>query len=83
MLSYCLASGLQNAEKQRQSRPPLTLAPPHADLYLTPVWRDIYLAEAVTRLQQYVQGVNLTTDLVYGMQSLCAYETQAIGVSDL
>jgi len=52
------------------------------DLYLTPVWRDIYLKDATARLQPYVTGLNLTTDLVYGMQSLCAYETQALGISE-
>ncbi|UZJ55613.1 hypothetical protein CBS101457_004933 [Exobasidium rhododendri] len=52
------------------------------DTYLRPVWDPIYLANATTRLQQYVTGLNLTTELVYGMQSLCAYETVALGYSN-
>lgn len=52
------------------------------DTYLRPVWDEIYLANATQRLQQYVTGLNLTTDLVYGMQGLCAYETVALGYSN-
>lgn len=52
------------------------------DTYLRPVWDAIYLANATQRLQQYVTGLNLTTDLVYGMQGLCAYETVALGYSN-
>ncbi|EPQ30302.1 uncharacterized protein PFL1_02418 [Pseudozyma flocculosa PF-1] len=52
------------------------------DTYLRPVWDEIYLANATKRLQPYVDGLNLTTDLVYGMQSLCAYETVTLGYSD-
>ncbi len=50
------------------------------DEYLTPVWEKIYLNKTVKRLQQYT-SLNLTTELVYGMQSLCAYETVAFGYS--
>jgi len=62
-----------------------TLAPYNitiGDTYLRAVWDPIYLANATTRLQQYVAGLNLTTELVYGMQSLCAYETVALGYSN-
>jgi hypothetical protein len=52
------------------------------DTYLRAVWDPIYLANATTRLQQYVTGLNLTTELVYGMQGLCAYETVALGYSN-
>ncbi|KAN0060550.1 hypothetical protein ACQY0O_007005 [Thecaphora frezii] len=52
------------------------------DTYLRPVWDEIYLANATKRLQPHVEGLNLTTSLVYGMQSLCAYETVAQGYSN-
>ena len=51
------------------------------DDYLRPIWDPIYLADATERLQPYVTGLNLTTELVYGMQALCAYETAALGYS--
>lgn len=52
------------------------------DTYLRPVWDPIYLTNATQRLSQYVTGLNLTTELVYGMQGLCAYETVALGYSN-
>lgn len=52
------------------------------DTYLRPIWDPIYLANATERLNQDVTGLNLTTELVYGMQSLCAYETVALGYSN-
>lgn len=52
------------------------------DTYLRPVWDAIYLKNATSRLQKYVQGLTLDTKLVYGMQSLCAYETVALGYSN-
>lgn len=52
------------------------------DTYLTPVWEKIYTKDTITRLQQYVQsGFNVTAKEVYGMQSLCAYETVGLGYS--
>lgn len=52
------------------------------DTYLTPVWEAVYLNKTVPRLQQYIpSGINLTTEMVYGMQSLCAYETVGLGYS--
>ncbi|KAJ3558533.1 hypothetical protein NM688_g871 [Phlebia brevispora] len=45
-------------------------------------WNAIYLKDAVKRLQQYIKGVELTTDVVYAMQNLCAFETVALGYSD-
>lgn len=50
------------------------------DTYLRPVWEKIYLQDAVKRLQPYT-NLNLTTKLVYGFQSLCAYESAALGYS--
>ncbi|KAH9916035.1 histidine phosphatase superfamily [Fomitopsis serialis] len=44
-------------------------------------WTEIYLKGAVERLQQYVDGVELTTTYVSEMQDLCAYETVSIGYS--
>ena len=52
------------------------------DTYSRPIWDEIYLKNATERLGQYVQGLNLTNELVYGMQSLCAYETVSLGYSD-
>jgi hypothetical protein len=49
--------------------------------YLEPQWLSIYLKNATQRLQQYT-SLNLTAELVYGMQSLCPYETQALGFSN-
>ena len=48
---------------------------------LNPIWRKKYLKNALSRIQKQVKGVNLTTDDVYNMQSLCAYETNALGYS--
>lgn len=44
-------------------------------------WTRIYLEDAVVRLQRYIDGVELTPALVSAMQSLCAYETVALGYS--
>ncbi|KAH9836116.1 histidine phosphatase superfamily [Rhodofomes roseus] len=44
-------------------------------------WTEIYLKDTVKRLQQYVDGVELTTTYVSEMQDLCAYETVSIGYS--
>ncbi|KAH9937171.1 histidine phosphatase superfamily [Fomitopsis serialis] len=49
--------------------------------YATGNWTQSYLNATVPRLQQYVTGLNLTTHDVYAMQSLCAYETVALGYS--
>jgi hypothetical protein len=45
-------------------------------------WLSAYLKGAVDRLQEHIQGFMLTPRLVFGMQSLCAYETFALGFSD-
>ena len=50
------------------------------DDYLRPEWDKTYLAAAVERLQPYT-NLNLTIELVYGMQNLCPYETVALGYS--
>ncbi|EST08937.1 Histidine phosphatase superfamily, clade-2 [Kalmanozyma brasiliensis GHG001] len=52
------------------------------DTYLRPTWDAIYLPKPRDRLQQYVSGLELTNEMVYGMQSLCAYETVALGYSN-
>lgn len=52
------------------------------DTYLRPIWDAIYLPNITQRLQQYVQGLELKDEMVYGMQSLCAYETVALGYSN-
>ncbi len=52
------------------------------DTYLRPIWDAIYLPNATARLQQYVSGLTLKDEMVYGMQSLCAYETVALGYSN-
>jgi len=52
------------------------------DSYLRPIWDAIYLPNATHRLQQYVSGLTLTDEMVYGMQSLCAYETVSLGYSN-
>lgn len=52
------------------------------DTYLRPVWDAIYLPTPTQRLQQYISGLTLTHEMVYGMQSLCAYETAALGYSN-
>lgn len=44
-------------------------------------WAAIYLANATARLSPYAPGFNLTVTDVYNMQSLCAYETVALGYS--
>ncbi|KZT05885.1 phosphoglycerate mutase-like protein [Laetiporus sulphureus 93-53] len=45
-------------------------------------WTQIYLRDAVSRLQPYLSGFNLTASDVYAMQQLCAYETVALGYSE-
>ncbi|UZJ55137.1 hypothetical protein CBS101457_004457 [Exobasidium rhododendri] len=45
------------------------------------VWLSKYLDDTVERLQRHIRGFTLTPRLVFGMQSLCAYETFAVGFS--
>ncbi|SNX86142.1 related to 3-phytase A precursor [Melanopsichium pennsylvanicum] len=52
------------------------------DTYLRPIWDNIYLPNITQRLQQYVSGLELKDEMVYGMQSLCAYETVGLGYSN-
>lgn len=47
----------------------------------TAAWTAIYLNKTTARLQRFVRGVDLTTTDTYAMQSLCAYETVALGFS--
>ncbi|KAG5727396.1 3-phytase A [Termitomyces sp. T112] len=44
-------------------------------------WAEIYLVEALARLQPYIKGYALSIEDVYVMQQMCAYETVAIGYS--
>jgi len=45
-------------------------------------WASIYLANATTRINKMITGgLNFTVTDVYNMQSLCAYETVALGYS--
>ncbi|KAI0734593.1 histidine phosphatase superfamily [Fomitopsis betulina] len=49
--------------------------------YASGNWSNVYLNDTVSRLQQYVTGINLTTSDLYAMQQMCAYETVALGYS--
>ncbi|KAI0349614.1 phytase [Trametes cingulata] len=44
-------------------------------------WADIYLQDALARLQPQIHGLHLSIEDVYTMQQLCAYETIALGYS--
>ncbi|KAL1624830.1 hypothetical protein SLS54_003552 [Diplodia seriata] len=44
-------------------------------------WASIYLANATERIQEQVQGLNWTITDSYYAQSLCSYETVALGFS--
>ncbi|KAI5121931.1 hypothetical protein M0805_000260 [Coniferiporia weirii] len=44
-------------------------------------WAEVYLQDALARLQPMVDGINLTLTDVVAMQQLCPYETVALGTS--
>ncbi|KAL5478531.1 hypothetical protein ACEPAI_2715 [Sanghuangporus weigelae] len=44
-------------------------------------WRYIYLQDALARFSLQIEGLNLITSDLVGMQELCAYETNALGTS--
>ncbi|KAJ6587368.1 histidine phosphatase superfamily [Mycena sp. CBHHK59/15] len=44
-------------------------------------WANIYLAPAQKRLAPFISGFNLTISALFDMQSLCSYETVALGYS--
>ncbi|KAJ6616700.1 histidine phosphatase superfamily [Mycena sp. CBHHK59/15] len=44
-------------------------------------WANIYLAPAQKRLAPFISGFNLTISALFDMQSLCSYETVALGFS--
>lgn len=44
-------------------------------------WKGIYLADAVKRLNSYGADFNWTIADAHNAQSLCAYETVALGYS--
>ncbi|WFD42840.1 hypothetical protein MPSI1_001490 [Malassezia psittaci] len=48
---------------------------------LSTEWQKVYTKSAAKRLQKYVQGIKLDSTFIYGMMSLCAYETVALGYS--
>ncbi|KAI0928198.1 hypothetical protein AcW2_004285 [Taiwanofungus camphoratus] len=50
-------------------------------LFYVQQWTSVYLKNTLTRLAPQMSGYNLTTEDVYTMQQLCAYETVAIGYS--
>ena len=61
---------------------------PNSDLYVneggtnaTTKWYEIYLADATKRLHKLAPGFNWTAEDSYNAQSLCAYETVALGYS--
>ncbi|KZT07051.1 phosphoglycerate mutase-like protein [Laetiporus sulphureus 93-53] len=45
-------------------------------------WTEIYLKDAVERLQQHIDGVALDASIVHDMQEMCACETVSIGYSE-
>ena len=49
---------------------------------ILPIWRQQYLNKTIPRIQNQVQGVNFTYNDVYNMQSMCAYELNALGYSN-
>ncbi|KAF5375037.1 hypothetical protein D9758_000392 [Tetrapyrgos nigripes] len=44
-------------------------------------WIQLYLAPAQERLSPFIEGFNLTIADIYNMQTLCPYETVALGYS--
>lgn len=48
---------------------------------LTQQWLDTYLTPARGRLQEDLEGIELTTTDVWSMQAMCAYEMVALGGS--
>ncbi|KAG1792165.1 phosphoglycerate mutase-like protein [Suillus plorans] len=44
-------------------------------------WIEVYLKDTVPRLQQYLHGFDLDVQDIYAMQTLCAFETVALGYS--
>ncbi|WFD01578.1 hypothetical protein MOBT1_000248 [Malassezia obtusa] len=49
---------------------------------LSSEWQKVYLKDAIQRLQKDLKGVKLDEKLLYGMMSICAYETVVMGYSD-
>ncbi|KAJ6603264.1 phosphoglycerate mutase-like protein [Mycena vulgaris] len=44
-------------------------------------WAEIYLVPAQKRLSPFISGIELSISQLFSMQSLCAYETVALGYS--
>ncbi|KAJ2891454.1 histidine acid phosphatase [Zalerion maritima] len=45
------------------------------------IWIQKYLKDATTRINDLIEGIDLTADDVYAMQTMCPYETVAYGFS--
>ena len=45
-------------------------------------WQKVYLKDAIQRLQGNLKGIELDETMVYGMMSICAYETVVMGFSN-
>ena len=45
-------------------------------------WQKVYLKDAIQRLQGDLKGIELDETMVYGMMSICAYETVVMGFSN-
>lgn len=48
---------------------------------LSSQWQEVYTQAPIKRIQPMIPGVKLTPSLMYGMMSLCPYETVAVGSS--
>jgi hypothetical protein len=48
--------------------------------YYVRKWANIYLKDALPRIQSQLDGFNLTIEDVYTMQQMCAYEVTALHV---
>lgn len=49
---------------------------------LSSEWQKVYLKNPIHRLQKHLKGIKLDEKLVYGMMSICAYETAVMGYSE-
>lgn len=49
---------------------------------LSTEWQQVYTKAPIDRLQPMMPGVKLTPNLMYGMMSMCPYETVGLGYSN-
>ncbi|KAL9057901.1 MAG: hypothetical protein Q9162_002028 [Coniocarpon cinnabarinum] len=75
------SDGYNNSLAGYDNCPGSNLPPSEGGTNATTQWASIYLADATQRINSQVQGLNFTVSDVYNMQSLCAYETVALGYS--